>query len=296
MKLYINRMPVNGPYGGGNGATKAIFQHMVANNYTCDGKSPDTLLALGLDAENGGASLTNLKAYKSSHGVRLFLRVNDCDARKNTTDVDKRLVDASHMVDGTIFVSHWMRDYFINKGWACKNNTVIVNGVDETVFYPRPREPLEGRPLRICSHHWSDNRMKSGDITRALSQLATHHPDRFTFTFIGRTKLALPANQHVQPLYGVALGEELAKHDVYVSESLFDPGPNHCSEAIASGLPTYVHKNGGGAVEFAGLDHTFSSWDDLHALLMNGVFLPNTTSFRTWQQFAEDVYEFINRS
>jgi glycosyltransferase involved in cell wall biosynthesis len=293
MKIYINRAFVRGPWGGGNGATKAIFEYMVDKDLTCRGELPDTMFALGLDRENGLGSIEEMIEYKIKNpSTKLFLRVNECDARKGTSHVDPRLLGVSEYVDGTIFVSQWMHDYFMSKGWACKKNTVIINGVDRSIF--RPRETREDMPLRVCSHHWSDNTMKSGTLTWALADYAHRNPDHLQFTFIGRTKVTLFPGQHIQPLHGQALGDELRRHDVYVSESLHDPGPNHILESIACGLPTYVHADGGGAVEFAGQDHTFRDWDELKAIIDNGQFRPNGLIPRSWEEFASDVFAFID--
>jgi glycosyltransferase involved in cell wall biosynthesis len=300
MKLYINRAPVNGPWGGGNGATKAILDRMVSYLDTSIHPQPDTVIVLGLERESTWASLEQLVEYKQQNvGVKLFIRVNDCDARKGTSDVDDRFLAASKYADGTIFVSEWMRDYFMGKGWACKNNAVIVNGVDQNVFkpfegvtIPKPFENLRPRVVKIVTHHWSDNPLKGEDYYEMLDEFVGRNPGRFQYTFIGRTKAKLKNTQIVPPLWGRELGVALSQNDVCVNASRFDPGPNSVIESIACGLPTYVHREGGGGVEFAGLDHTFGSWDELENILTQKLSL-NVFRPKTWQTFSEEVYSFL---
>ena len=298
MKLYINRNPVNGPWGGGNGATKAIFDHMVTNNLTCVGELPDTIIMLGLEREDNLGSLEELVSYKLKNPqTKLIIRVNDCDARKGTTGVDDRFLAASRHADGAIFVSEWMRDYFMNKGWACKNNTVIVNGVDQNIFKPfdgntKPFENLRPKVVKIVTHHWSDNHMKGEDYYEMLDEFVGRNPYRFQYTFIGRTKAKLKNTQVVPPLWGKELGVALSQNDVCINASRFDPGPNSVIESIACGLPTYVHTEGGGGVEFAGHDHTFGTWDELENILTQKL-LPNAFQTKTWQTFSDEVYSFL---
>ena len=92
--------------------------------------------------------------------------------------------------------------------------------------------------------------------------------DQIEFTYIGRHRGTFKNTRCIEPCTGVELSRRLQGHDVYISGSRFDPGPNHILEALAVGLPTYVHKDGGGAVEFAGTDHTFSNLSELEELIL----------------------------
>jgi glycosyltransferase involved in cell wall biosynthesis len=91
------------------------------------------------------------------------------------------------------------------------------------------------------------------------------------------------------------LGEELGKHDVYVSGSRFDPGPNHVLEALACGLPTYVHQNGGGAVEFAGEDHTYEDWKQLEQVLTGPTFTANSFVPPEWNDCVQQYVTYLEQ-
>jgi len=55
-------------------------------------------------------------------------------------------------------------------------------------------------------------------------------------------------------------------------------------EAISVGLPTYVHADGGGAVEFAGRDHTFSNLSELEELILGNNYTSNEYKPISWDQ------------
>lgn len=300
MKTYINREPVSGPWGGGNMFVKAFHKeapNMGVEMVTADqlNVAPDVILLAGLDNDGRGISAEQAIQYKlfmqGRKDIKLILRVNENDARKGTSGVDDMLLQISQYLDGTVFVSNWLRDYFLAKGWADQNHTVIVNGVDQEIFKPQPK--LENGKLNIAAHHWSDNRMKGADIYERIDEFVGKAPDKFAFTYIGRHKCNFKHTTVVRPLFGKKLGEELGKHDIYVSASVADPGPNHISESISCGLPTYVHTDGGGCVEFAGDDHVYRDWEELESILLDSKFVPNSTSFGTWRECIERYTQFI---
>lgn len=272
MKAYINRKPVSGPWGGGNLFVKAFLDHAGATpgvELVSGAKAtPNVILLAGIDWQGPDAiSAEQAIMYRMymDPTCKIVLRVNDNDARKGTKTVDEMLLKVSAHVDSTVFVSAWLQRHFNDRGWSCKDQHVIVNGVDLEAFKPQPK--LDNGKLNVVAHHWSDNPLKGADVYERLDELVGAQPDLYTFTFIGRTKSRFKHTRLVHPLQGKALGEELGKHDIYVSASRHDPGPNHVLEALACRLPTYVIAEGGGCVEFAGHDHSFRDWNDLEAIL-----------------------------
>ncbi len=301
-KLYVNRFPVRGPWGGGNMWVQAIHHYCpeigvdLVESDTMQG-SPDAILIAGLDNDGSGISAEQAILYKmymqGQKDIKLILRVNENDARKGTSGVDQALLKVSEHIDGTIFVSDWLQSYFQQKGWACPKQTVIHNGVRAEWFAPQPKHN-DGK-VHIVTHHWSDNYLKGFDMYEKLDEFVGQNKDRFTFTYIGRDRRTFKNTNVVKPLSGKPLGEELGKYDVYVSASRFDPGPNHIAESISCGLPTYVHKDGGGCVEFAGEDHVYEGWDELKQLLNCGNFKPNSTKFSEWDVCIKEYVDFVKR-
>ena len=114
----------------------------------------------------------------------------------------------------------------------------------------------------------------------------------YRFTFIGRVScLNLPNTTILPPMHGKSLAIELSKHNVYISSSVNDPGPNHILEAIACGLPTYAYSEGGGAKEFVGDSHVYSGWDELESILINKNFCQNNVKLNSWKECARSYFE-----
>lgn len=293
MKLHINRSRIRGPWGGGAHFINAMYElapemgaELVSSD-TLQG-SPDIVLIVGLDNDQHNVSAEQLVMYKTfmegQKDIKLVMRVNECDARKGTKNVDYTLLKIAEHCEHTVFVSEWLQDHFNQKGWPCKKQSVIYNGVDREVF--APQQKLNDGKVHVVAHHWSDHAMKGQDVYEALDALVGKHPDKLAFTYIGRTRARLPNSTTIRPLSGKPLGEELGKHDVYVSGSVFDPAPNHVFEAIACDLPTYVDIDGGGAVEIAGEDHTFTDFSEIERLLLDRSFVKNTNALQltSWNE------------
>jgi len=299
MKVYVNRLPVSGPWGGGNMWVSAVYEHLEgfgheivpANNSVI---APDVVLLAGLDNDMNGISAEQAIMYKSvmegQRDVRIILRVNENDARKGTSGVDDLLLQVSKHIDGTVFVSQWLQEYFVKKGWGCPNHTVIKNGVDQEIFKPGTKHN-DGK-VHLVTHHWSNNEMKGFDIYEKLDEWIATNPG-FDFTYIGRERGTFKNTKVIRPLHGKRLGEELSKYDVYVSASRFDPGPNHVLESIACGIPTYVCADGGGCVEFAGPEYVYSSWEELTSILREGIFHRNTEPVGDWKSCIEEYVKFM---
>ena len=268
MKVMINRKPVSGPWGGGN-----LFLKAFCNIFSENGHQVVFSLDSDLDAifiqdpryGNTGVSIEEIKNYKIKNPhVKVFHRVNECDARKNTTGMDNLLRSCSNVSTHTFFVSRWIRDYHLEKGWACQSHSVAYNGVDMNHF--KTRKKIDNNKTNIVTHHWSDNPMKGLDYYTFLDQFVGVN-DKFTFTYIGNCKGNFQNSKIIPPLSGLDLGKELSKYDVYVSGTRFDPGPNHIIESVACGIPTFVYSDGGGAVEFSGERNTFKNKEELVTFL-----------------------------
>lgn len=302
MKTYINRRPINGPWGGGALFQNAFWQFADGDQGVellkdpVRSLRPNVILLSGLlnqSPDEISAEQAVMYRMYADPTCKIVLRVNENDARKGTTTMDQSLLKLFPHMDGIVFVSNWLRDYFHRLGWQGTNDTVIVNGVDGEIFKPGPK--FDNGKLNIVAHHWSDNPLKGADIYEQIDRLVGENPDQFSFTYIGRHRCNFKHTKHIKPLYGKELGEELGKYDAYVSASRFDPGPNHVLEALACGLPTYVHKDGGGAVEFAGLPASYESWVDLKNRLTTKLHPTGVPAINlsTWQTCVQEYNRFL---
>ena len=296
MKILLNRRPIrNQPYGGGvqfinnfvDIATQAGHQviHELEDNI-------DVIFIFNAHDDVNNVRAIDAVAYKMNNPkTKLAIRLNDCDKRKETNTVDVMYSVLSQYVDTSVFVSHWMKEYYLqNVNWNCLSNHVIVNGCNKSIF--KPNKKLDNGKINIVCHHWSDNEMKNVGLNEFLDDFIATHQD-FTFTYIGRTKSVLKNSRVIQPLFGEALGNELGKYDVYISNSYADPGPNHVCESISCGLPTYANVKGGGGAEFAGRDHQFSDFHELALILLRKDFRQNITTFPTWDKCIHQYLELM---
>jgi len=296
MKILINRKPVDGPWGGGNLFVRAFCEsankagHEVVFRFEDD---LDVIFVQDPRYSDLGISINEIAQYKQSNpGVKLIHRVNECDARKNTDDMDSMLRQTSSVTDTTVFVSHWMKDYHLDKDWLCEDVAVVYNGVDREHF--QKRDKIQNGKINIVAHHWSDNRMKGADVYEFLDALVAED-ERFTFTYIGRTSSDLKHSNVMDPLSGLDLGKELSRYDVYVSGSRFDPGPNHILESLACEIPTIVHVDGGGAVEFAGCNFSFQNSEELIKLLASKPDISNVVMPSSWEESVGRYLALIER-
>jgi hypothetical protein len=304
MKIYVNRTPRSGPWGGGNAWVKAAHEfipmhgHELIHANQTQSSKPDVILLAGLDSEDLDHSAETLIRYKLNDRdkqCKVIIRVNENDARKGTDFIDRRLVELSEHVDGTVFVSRWLQEYFLERGWRCLNNTVVINGVHSRTFCELPK--ICNGKVNIVTHHWSDNRMKGADVYEQLDEFVGKHDKEFTFTFIGRHKCNFKHTLTIPPMDAVGLGNILGQFDVYVSASRNDPGPNHCTESLSCGLPTYVHVEGGGCVEFAGDDHVYHDWNELESLLLKKQYVRNDSlQLSSWSQCIDEYVKFIEHT
>lgn len=284
MKILINRKPVNGPWGGGNLFLKSFFTTLKDSGHKIITKlepNIDVIFIMNPRYDQLGISINEALNYKKINpGVKIIQRINDCDARKNTSNVDAMLIECSKYIDATIFVSNWMKKYFMDIGWSCDKNFVLFNGVATTENIAKK---IQNNKINLVTHHWSDNYLKGFDVYDFLDNYVKEN-DKYTFTYIGRERGTFNNTKIISPLSGQNLLFELQKYDVYVSASRFDPGPNHILEAISCGLPMLIHSDGGGTVEFGASksqENIFKNFDDLIDKLTN-------------QKFQKSCFEVVN--
>jgi len=250
MRVYFNRRIIRAPWGGGAHFMSAMVDFLKdAGHEIVDDLVPNIDLIFLMDPrhEAGGTTLTEVLAYRHMYPkTKILHRVNECDARKGTSDVDGPLLLAMEVADRVVFISDWLRWYFEKLGFS-RPADVVYNGCNTDWFYPAERGPLSlTDPVKIVTHHWSDNYMKGFDIYNDIDRLAANDWS-IDFTYIGRYNKGYnpQSTRVIAPLYGPELGDELRRHDIYVTASRCEPCGMHHIEAAACGLPVLYHRDGG---------------------------------------------------
>lgn len=298
-KMYVNRAPVEGPWGGGNNFVKALYQYGKDYDFDVSNRldeNTDVIFMIDPRPDQTGFSIKEISEFKSfKPETKLVYRINECDARKGDRNkIDPLISYASNFVDLSVFISSWIKDYHTKEEWHCKNNKVIYSGTNKDHFVPR--EKINNGKINLVTHHWSDNPHKGQDIYELLDTWVASNKD-FTFTYIGRTKASFENTHILPPTFGKDLGEKLSKYDVYVSASRHYPGPNHIIESLACEIPTYAHTASGGAVEMVGDSHVYDSFESLEKILLQkkfskneGLLVPND-----WQKCMKEYFESIRK-
>ena len=253
MKIFFNRVPRDEPYGGGNQFLQKMTSELISHGHeVVYHLNPGIDIIFMIDPRPGdiGYSIQHIAAYKNRFpSTKILHRVNECDARKGTNEVDELLLVSMSIADQVVFISEWLKDYFTELGYTGASN-IIYNGCNANHFFPEKNKV--NKVTKLVTHHWSDNWMKGFDLYSSIDQYIGNNPDcGIEFTYVGRyCKEYIPKFTNiVDPLRGIELGKELRKHDIYVTASRFEPCGMHHIEGAACGLPVIFHKDTGGIRE-----------------------------------------------
>ena len=289
-KIMFTLKPPNGSYGGGAFFVKNLSRYLVQNNhritYTLD-RDIDILIIIDpRKSVYNRYSIDDIENYKKNinPNVKILHRVNECDPKREISiNVEPLLIKTMKFANHVVFVSSWLRNYFIDKyiinstdsdstdsdsteDWLSNKSSYILNGVDLSIFtgnqnkqnscrdniidYPKI---ITRKPIKIVTHHWSNNYLKGFEIYNELDRLLgkEEYKELFSLTYIGNYNQKYTP-KHIKlypPTQGKELSNLLCDHDIYLTATQFEPGAMHYLEGAASGLPVIYRKNGGGAHE-----------------------------------------------
>ena len=280
MKVAIGYRIVNGPWGGGNGFVAALESALEAASHESvhDLEDPDIDLILLVDPRArvpnipfaAGAILRYL-AFRNS-GAVVVHRINECDERKNTRTMNRRLRLANYCADHTVFVGSWLRDLALWRHEDGRAASVILNGADQSLFHADGYRTWDGEgPLQLVTHHWGGNWLKGFDVYDRLDRMLESPAWRgkIAFTYVGNLPKGYQFRnvRYVAPLFGPDLADRLRSHHVYVTGSINEPGGNHQNEGALCGLPL-LYRNSGCLPEYcAGFGLAFDGPEDFEAAL-----------------------------
>lgn len=256
MKIYFNRQPVTGPWGGGNKTLTAITDKMIQLGHQVAydlEEDIDVIFCFDPRPNNKGVWYQDFINYKSkNNNCKIIQRVGDIGTH-GKPDLTKLVTQTSQISDFLIFPSDWARQAIeFNK----KNYDIILNKPLEE-FYKNRIESYEIlEKVKIVTHHWSTNPMKGFHIYKALGDKIIDglkiNGLECEFTYIGRYPEENRSNgiKIIEPIDTLSLSEELPEHHIYLTASLGEAGANHVLEAMAAGLPVVYHQMGGSIPEY----------------------------------------------
>lgn len=262
LKVSIGYKFFDGPYGGGNLFVKNLSDYLNSKGvkvvYDLKDGDIDIILIINPLKKSEFSTFNHLDAYFYKTYINknsiIVHRINECDERKNTFNINDQIIDANNYSDYTVYVSQWIYDLFIQKGLSKKNSKVILSGSNNLYFNQKNKILWDGiSKFKLVTHHWSANWMKGFDTYSLIDNLLEkpYWKDKISFTYIGN----LPKNfkfkntKVVEPLSESDLGKSLKIFHGYVTGSINEPSGNHHIEAMQSGLPV-LYINSGGIPEY----------------------------------------------
>jgi glycosyltransferase involved in cell wall biosynthesis len=233
-------------------------------------RDPDVVLVIDprRDHPTKRFGLADLEPFRERNPqVPILHRINECDQRKGTNDIDELLRRTNALADHTVFISEWLRDYFIERWFdASRSHSVIYNGADPCVYHPIGNHlPSPGETIRVVTHHWSPHWLKGYDVYRQLDELiAAGELPGVSFRVIGRwpEEIRWKATETFAAMTGAPLAAKLRECHIYLTASRWEPCGMHHVEGAQCGLPLVYHEDGGGIVE-AGQRYGIGFRDDV---------------------------------
>lgn len=281
----ISMRPVSGPWGG-----SSVFVHQLDACLQRRGcrvqyhltPAVDVIVMIDPreDLESKAFGPAAIRDFKRLHPhVQVLHRINECDQRKNTAFMDNLLKEVNPNADHTVFISAWLRDYFVSRWFdPARPHSVIYNGADPAIFHPVGQTPFTpGEPFRISTHHWSDNPMKGFPVYEQVDRLIAGGALPGTELWvIGRwpSSIHWRSARTFPPAAGHRLADLLRQTHAHITASLWEPCGMHHVEAAQCGLPVLYHEDGGGIVEAGnkyGIGFRDSPATAIHALRQNYV-------------------------
>ncbi len=258
MKIAVNFKKFDGPGGGGNSFVTSLKSSLELEGHVLyhDLSTKDIDLVMILDPRWNHQSVSFNSRDVCHYLLRVkedalvVHRINECDERKNTHNMNAKLRAINYVADSTIYVGSWLKNLNLRHFSSPRDfDKVILNGSDPSVFNPRDFTPWSGiGPIKLVTHHWSANLMKGWDIYSKIDSLLSNDywRERFSFTFVGNLPegVKLQNSTHVSPISGTDLAKVISSHHGYLTASINEPGGNHQNEGALCGLPLLYRDSG----------------------------------------------------
>ena len=137
MKVYFNRKPVTGPWGGGNKTLATLVKKLresgVLISFDLNDKDIDVIFCMDPRPNSEGIWYNHLLEYKQKNNIKIIQRVGDVGthSKPELTELLRQVVNFS---DTLIFPSEWARQYIdYNK----ENYHVIYNAAMKNFYKNR---------------------------------------------------------------------------------------------------------------------------------------------------------------
>ena len=271
MKIYINREPKSGPWGGGNKTVTKLVNHLRHNGhnvvFSLKESDIDIIFCFDPRSNENGEWYRDFLQYKRDHGCKIVQRVGDLGThgKPELTVLVKKSIEYS---DFLIFPSEWAKDWI---GYN-KHNCEVVHNAPLPIYHKFKSNNFQPK-IRLITHHWSTNPKKGFDFYKHLDDYIGSN-EGIEFTYIGRLPdgFILENSTYIEATGdNQRLASMLSSSDIYVTASIEEAGANHVLEAMAAGLPILYHEDGGSIADyctnyglpFDNIDNFLTSLEDM---------------------------------
>ena len=250
MKVYLNRKPVRGPWGGGNKTVSKLSEslaelgHQVVYQLEDD---IDVIFCFDPRPNGVGERYRDFLEYNKQHGTKILQRVGDLGTH-GKPELTKLVKQTIPLSDYVIFPSEWAKE---KSGFSGNNCSIINNGPLELFHSFKKQKDIDGS-INIVTHHWSTNPKKGFKFYSVLDDIAGKG-DKINFTYIGRLPegFRFKNSEYIEASGdNKFLAKTISENDIYLTASEEEAGANHVLEAMACGLPVIYHKNGGSILDY----------------------------------------------
>tara|TARA_Y100000034_G_scaffold40406_2_gene49819 strand:+ start:1004 stop:1906 length:903 start_codon:yes stop_codon:yes gene_type:complete len=288
-KVFINRRPVTGPWGGGNKFVSGLHDYLKKHNYIVSGSLDDDVdIIFCFDPRPGphGLWYGDFLHHKRKFGSRIIQRVGDIGTH-GKPDLTKLVSESINFSDFVIFPSAWAKNMIMYD----KDNCAIIENGPHSIFYNNRNTVSKPRSISLITHHWSTNPKKGFDTYKFIDEVTD-----FNFTFIGRLpdKFSFKNSTYIPPQPPEEISKLLFHGGIYLTASLEEAGANHVLEAMAAGLPIVYHEKGGSIPEYCiGFGRSFNDSGSLIESI-NHVFNEYNTYRQRLTSYTRTIDDTIN--
>jgi len=249
MKIYINRQPKVGPWGGGAKTVNKLSESLLANGHIVVyqlQKDIDIIFCFDPRPNAFGENINHLYAYRDAFPkTKIIQRVGDVGThgKPELTHIVKQCLDKS---DYFIFPSRWAMDYVNYSGDNC---SIIHNGPMKEFYANRNERTELPKVPRVVTHHWSTNPRKGFGLYKKFDEFC-QQTGEFEFHYIGQVPNGCVFKNQLPPMAAANLVSQLPNYDMYLTASEEEAGANHVLESLAVGLPVIYKQDGGSIPEY----------------------------------------------
>lgn len=270
-KIYLNREPVTGPWGGGNKTLSFLCEEIVKNGFDLTFNLEDNIdiiFCFDPRPNKAGEWYQDFINYKAKNkNCKIIQRVGDVGTHSKP-DLTNMLTQIAKLntTDYFIFPSEWSKKMINYEG---KNFSIIFNKPLQIFHNNRKIKDNIGDTINIVTHHWSDNPKKGFSLYEKLGKYIKKNKignKKVKFTYIGRysKKHSKEGIEVISPKSADELALILPQYDVYLTASIEEAGANHVLEAMACNLPVLYHSDGGSIVEYCNeFGLSYDNFDDM---------------------------------